>query len=95
MQVALRNRFLILASTVPPVAAIDAGALPNVPVHQLTTFHVASPSADPLSHLAVCWGWTMEARGSVKLVAFLARPTICCANPGGAFDWECDGPLYN
>lgn len=42
VQIAHSNRFLILASSVPPVTAVDAAVLPNVPVHQLTTFHVVS-----------------------------------------------------
>lgn len=43
MQVAHKNRFLILASSVPAATATDAGLLPsipNVPLHQLVTFHV-------------------------------------------------------
>ena len=57
----------------PPVAAIDAASLPNVPVHQLTTFHVASPPADALSQLTVCCDWATKACSSVKLARFYAR----------------------
>ena len=55
----------------PPVAAIDAASLPNVPVHQLTTFHVASPPADTLSQLTACCDWATTACNSVKLEDFM------------------------